>query len=338
MTVRRGARRRQALLGSCLGVALVLSGCSGEADRDNRSELRVRTQPLTGLVVGEGIAARRHPVLVVKLDNTDRSRPQRGLSSADLVVEELVEGGVTRLAAFYYSAIPEVVGPVRSMRASDLGIVEPVGATMVTSGAARQTITRLADAGVPFVTEGSAGFFREASRAAPYNLMTDLGDVAAALTVRGEAAVRPDDYLPFGPASTLPEGKPAGSFAARFSEAHTTSWVYRDGTYVDPDSLAATGDEFGADSVLVLRVEIGDAGYLDPAGNTVPETELVGGGEAQLFHGGRIVAGEWSKSALDAPLELSRETPQGRMVPLQVPPGRTWIELVPLRGSVEISP
>ncbi len=50
---------------------------------------------------------------------------------------------------------------------------------MVTSGAARQTITRLAEAGVPYVTEGSAGFFREPSRAAPYDLMTDLGEVAA---------------------------------------------------------------------------------------------------------------------------------------------------------------
>ena len=340
--MRRGARRPHALLALCLGVALALSGCTSEApvkpDSAKPSETQPETQPLTGLPVGSSPAARRRPVLVLKLDNTVSSRPQLGLSAADLVVEELVEGGVTRLAAFYYSTIPGVVGPVRSMRASDLGIVAPVGATMVTSGAAQQTITRLAAAGVPFVTEGSAGFFRESSRAAPYNLMADLGDVADALTRRAEAAVRPDDYLPFGQARDLPAGKPAGSFAARFSDAHTTSWAYRDGGYVDTGSLAAADDQFSADTVLVLRVEIGEAGYLDPAGNTVPETELVGGGDAQLFHGGRVVAGEWSKASLDAPLVLTRTSPRGQQIPLQVPPGHTWIELVPLLGGVEISP
>ncbi len=62
------------------------------------------------------------------MDNTDASAPQLGLGSADMVVEELVEGGLTRLAAFFYSELPGDVGPVRSMRASDIGIVSPVDA------------------------------------------------------------------------------------------------------------------------------------------------------------------------------------------------------------------
>ncbi len=39
------------------------------------------------------------------------------------MVEELVEGGLTRLAVFFYSQVPDNAGPVRSMRASDIGIV-----------------------------------------------------------------------------------------------------------------------------------------------------------------------------------------------------------------------
>ena len=66
--------------------------------------------------------------MVAKIDNTYASAPQIGLGEADMVVEELVEGGLTRLAAFYYSEIPGDVGPVRSMRASDIGIVSPVKA------------------------------------------------------------------------------------------------------------------------------------------------------------------------------------------------------------------
>ena len=44
--------------------------------------------------------------MVTKIDNTSSSAPQLGLGSADLVVEELVEGGMTRLAVFFYSDIP----------------------------------------------------------------------------------------------------------------------------------------------------------------------------------------------------------------------------------------
>jgi hypothetical protein len=76
--------------------------------------------------------------------------------------------------------------------------------------------------------------------------------------------------------------------------------------------------------VLVLRVEVGDAGYLDPAGNPVPETKFTGSGEAMLFHGGRLVRGTWKKSALTSALTLS--TRAGK---LSVPAGHTWIELVP---------
>lgn len=292
------------------------------------------TNPLTGLPVDGASSARRRPVLVLKMDNTDASAPQLGLSSADLVVEEPVEGGVTRLAAFYYSDIPGVVGPVRSMRASDIGIVAPVDATMVTSGAAAPTITRLARADVPFVTEGTPGFFREPSRSAPYDLMTDLGEVAESLTAG--APVRPADYLTFGTADDLPRGRAARSIDVRFSPAHTTSWEFRGGTYVDTGSLAAPGDDFPADTVLVLRVAIGDAGYRDPAGNTVPEAELVGTGDATLLHDGRAVEATWSKTTDTAPFTLTTAGPGGEDVALPVPAGRTWVELVPLSGAVDV--
>src|SRR5687767_10169162 len=69
--------------------------------------------PLTGQQL-EGDAAAR-PVLAVKIDNSGSSAPQIRMGSADLVTEELVEGGITRLAVFYQSRMPTQVGPVRSM-------------------------------------------------------------------------------------------------------------------------------------------------------------------------------------------------------------------------------
>ncbi|CAN5599651.1 hypothetical protein BH11ACT8_BH11ACT8_31340 [soil metagenome] len=342
--MRRAPALVAALAVTCLGLAACSSGSGSDSDPGGGSATPTAgvsgepaTEPLTGLAVArDGNAVRRHPVLVLKMDNTSSSAPQLGLSSADLVVEELVEGGVTRLAAFYYSKIPGEVGPVRSMRASDIGIVSPIGATMVTSGAAAVTIARLKKAGIDYVTEGSPGFFRESSRIAPYNLMTTMTDVAKALH---DDPKRPPDYLPFGPASDLPSGKPATGLRAVFSGGHTTEWSYqggRGGGYVNENTYAADGDEFPADTVLVLRVQVGDAGYRDPAGNPVPETTLTGGGAVLLFHGGRVVKGHWKKKSLDAPLQL---TTGADRTPLDVPPGHTWIELVPAAtGDVTTTP
>ncbi len=321
------------LLTALLAVgSLALASCGGD---DNGSDTPAEpgasnshtvgdpdTWPLTGLPVDGGESSeQRHPVLVVKMDNTAASAPQEGLSSADLVVEELVEGGMTRLAAFYYSDIPGNVGPVRSMRASDIGIVSPVGATMVTSGAAQVTLDRIGKAGIKHVGEGSPGFFRASGRSAPYNLFADMGKVAKATE---RTKTRPDDYLSWGSAGALPKGRRATRLTASFSGGHATSWVFRDGGYVNENSYAAAGDEFPADTVLVLRVKVGDAGYTDPAGNSVPETQFEGSGDAMVFHDGRLIRGTWKKDKLDSVVELSTKAGD-----LEIPAGRVWVELVP---------
>lgn len=327
--MRRSLVARAAVAGSAL--ALVLAACGGEEPEGEAPEsgessapAEPETWPLTGLDAKGSVALDR-PVMVVKYDNTASSAPQAGLGRADLVVEELVEGGYTRLAAFFYSKAPKAVGPVRSMRTSDIGIVTPVGAQIVTSGGAARTVGAINDAGVTFRSEGSAGFGRDSARSAPYNLMADLS--AAAKAAEDGTEDTPPDYLPWGAAADLPKGKPATSIAANFG-SRVTEWEFRGGKYHNTNSYAAEDDRFVPDTVLTLEVRIADAGYRDPAGNFVPETEFEGQGKAVLFHGGRAVGATWHKDGLDGQLELT--TPQGD---LAVPAGRTWIELVPANDA-----
>ena len=82
---------------------------------------------------------------------------------------------------------------------------------------------------------------------------------------------------------TCPKGQPATTIAARFSGGHTTNWTFTDGGYVNENTYAGAGDEFPADTVLVLRVQVGDAGYRDPAGNPVPETKFDGPGRGDAL-------------------------------------------------------
>ena len=326
-------RRASLTTALLLTASLALVGCGGGSD-DSGDETPAAQQvaggdelastwPMTGLpVTGDEEAAQDHPVIVAKMDNTEASAPQIGLGSADLVVEELVEGGLTRLAVFYYSDLPERVGPVRSMRASDIGIVSPVDATIATSGGAGVTIGLIKKAGIPFYTEGSEGFARDSSRSAPYNRFANLQDVGSEAQL--DEATRPENYLPWGSEDDFPAGQPAKTIAASFGAGHTTNWSYDGKGYVNQNTFAEQGDTFPADTVLVLRVQVGDAGYLDPAGNPVPETKFAGKGEAMVFHDGRLVRGTWEKRDLGSPITLS--TKAGK---LTVPAGHTWIELVP---------
>jgi hypothetical protein len=326
--------RGRAVVALGLTAALALSGCSGkdsstDANGNGTPDAQEIAKGLT--VAGEWPLTGRpakgvtpgHPVMVVKIDNTASSSPQIGLSRADLVTEELVEGGSTRLAVFFYQHVPKLVGPVRSMRATDIGIVKPAKAVLVASGGAPPTVRRIKGAGITTFTEGATGYERDNSRRAPYNLFMHLNHLAKKVKAKDTV----ENYLPFGSEKDLPQGQKASGLAATFSGGHTTNWRYQGGKYTNLNTFAQSGDQFRPDNVLVLRVRVGDAGYKDPAGNPVPETKFTGTGKAMLFHGGRVVRGSWKKS-LDSTITLSTRAGE-----LPVPAGHTWIELVPENGG-----
>ena len=114
--------KRALSAGLALAMSLSLAACGGDDSKGKDAtgpqstadgKKLVGMWPLTGLPANQ--AAPKHPVLVVKIDNTSSSQPQQGLGKADLVTEELVEGGITRLAVAYYSKLPGVVGPKKML-------------------------------------------------------------------------------------------------------------------------------------------------------------------------------------------------------------------------------
>ena len=80
--------------------------------------------PLTGLPAPSGNAPQR-PALAVKIGNDPASRPQSGLDQADIVYEEMAEGGITRYMAVFQCQNAPLIGPVRSVRWDDWNILEP---------------------------------------------------------------------------------------------------------------------------------------------------------------------------------------------------------------------
>ncbi|WP_457110061.1 DUF3048 domain-containing protein [Marmoricola sp. URHA0025 HA25] len=342
---RRGVRL-QAFVVLAVIASLVLAGCGGKSEQKKASADRPTSQPtaggtqlaavwpLTGLPAPEQTPD--NPVMVVKIDNSEASEPQIGLSKADMVVEELVEGGITRLAAMFYSQLPTKAGPVRSARASDIGVVTPTHAALIASGMAPPTVARLNAAHVRYYTMGAPGVVRAPDGQHDYlhSVFVDLPKLAKSLKTK---PVVPANYLPWGQETDFAGGQAASGMSVQFSRSSTTTWRFDAASkkYVNTNSHAGQNDQFKPDSVLVLRVREGDAGYRDPAGNPVPEALFFGKGQLMLFHNGQVTRGSWSKEKRDSPLVLT--TAAGS---LKIPAGHVWLELLPNNkagGSVRIT-
>ncbi|PFG42110.1 Protein of unknown function (DUF3048) [Isoptericola jiangsuensis] len=350
MTVRR---RPAALAGTLLAVTL-LAACSGEPEPAPTSTVAAPVEsvaksappavptvwPLTGVATDE-VAQR--PALAIKIENSREARPQTGLEAADTVWEEVVEGGITRFVAVYHSTVPDVVEPVRSVRPMDPAIVAPLDGILAYSGAQQPFIDAVGAAGVQSVImdAGDAGFTRDPNRYAPHNV---LGDPVAFLAQDdGERTTPPPAQFAFARAAAhataVVQGTATRHLDVVLSPAQTSAWAWekKSGTWLRSEgtapSLSTSGVQHAAENVVVLDVEVVDTSYRDPSGAPVPETQLVGSGTGLVASGGRTLAVEWSKKSLHDPVVLTADGD-----PVELAPGRTWVELVPTRtGSYSTS-
>ncbi len=280
--------------------------------------------PLTG-VAG---AISDQQVLIAKLSNAPKGRPQAGINQADIVMEVLVEGGIGRWLAVFQSTYPETVGPVRSLREVDPRLIAPFDARVLSSGgqwAVRRDLGRVA------VDEGDGripGYRREADREFVYSLMYDVENLP---DLEWDGTVEPMLEFDAGP---LAGGEEAAEIDVRMSGRNSLSWTFEDGRYLrsqdGTESVDADDVRVSADSVVVVYVDTIRTGRVDAAGSPVPDYEVTGTGRALVFRDGRVFEGDWVRQAEDD--FFAFRTGEGDSIALK--PGRTWIHVTPVSGNV----
>lgn len=93
------------------------------------SEPATEECPTNGAMYGKTAKAaweKRRPLAAV-IENHSDSRPQSGISSADVVYEAVSEGGVTRTLSIYYCQDAKPIGPIRSARVHFINILREWG-------------------------------------------------------------------------------------------------------------------------------------------------------------------------------------------------------------------
>jgi Protein of unknown function (DUF3048) N-terminal domain/Protein of unknown function (DUF3048) C-terminal domain len=291
------------------------------------------TCPLTGKTLPGGAQPPTHPVLAVKVENTSDAYPLAGLDRADIVYEEVVEGGITRFAAVFDCTSASRVGPVRSARTTDPKILLPFGShpLLAFSGASGEVLHIVKVAGIVELVEGApaAAFMRDGSRQVPHNLFTNTAKLWAAGSKLAKDAHAPKAV--FGYSNDVPTPNRKGrSATVVFSGLATADWRWQGGRYVryldgSPMKLA-DGAPIATDNVVIQQVKTTQSSLHDVLGYPSPEVGMVGHGKAWVLRDGRLVAGTWSRGTLDG-ATLFR-TKAGEEITLK--PGTTYVELAPI--------
>lgn len=357
--------RTQPFVALALAGSLLVAACSGGGDE--QAETVASTTPSTGteetttsttsapvpvsMLTGRSLPdqwVQARPVVAVKFDNVEgRSTPQVGIGAADLVYEVPVEGQVTRFLALFQSTDAAPIGPIRSARGSEIGLLEELnrplfawhGANALLDSHVRaSTVVPRSFDDVPHL------YYRDGARKSPYNSFA-LGTADIRATAPEGSAGPLQPVLHFaGPGDAVPSpnavsatsidvvfpaafGGPSGRGTPVRFEWDGSRWVRFQAGHPHVDG--AGGGQIGVDNVIIRFTAAVDSGTVDQAGSRVPTAQVVGDGEAWIFSGGKVATGTWHKPDNTTP--TTYRDVEGNEVALT--PGKTWIAVPYGHGS-----
>jgi len=282
-----------------VSILIVLSSCASPSSIVKKvTQAEVEKNVLTNLPGTNG------PVLAVKIDDTNAAHPQVGLNSADVIYIEQVEGGLTRLAAIFTDKIPDLIGPVRSARISDIEILEQYGRVgFAYSGAQSKMRPILAAANLENMSaerNPPSIYQSDKTRYAPTNMMVDAKALLKK-TIEDEGkkidTVKSIGWQ-FGKGSELAKDLasaevkwPAAKYGMTWSKSEKR-WLL---TFNGKPNLDSNGRQLGSANFVIQKVAITDSIYGDKFGGVTPMSNTVGSGTGYLLRDGKIVSIKWDR-------------------------------------------
>ena len=331
-----------------LSAVLVLGvACSNEEEPDAPEVAETPApDPICPLSGADGSAGDiDRPAVAVKIENSPAAYPLSGLDDAEVVFEELVEGGMTRFMAIYHCTDTDKAGPVRSARIVDPPIVSPI--TRILAAAGGNAIVRKALDKAKIVTideDTPGGALRRISRPGITSEHTLYGHTEKIRKVGSEKF----DDLPqegifrFGDAPS--GGEKATSVTLFFSQADPIVYDWSGGAWERSQHGEAFQVEGGKISVDNVIIELHEVNYskklFDVAGNpSIEIADPVGSGDALVFRDGKVFEATWSRKAVTDRVVYTGA--DGEEIALAE--GTTWVALLPnnkgeVKGSFQVKP
>ena len=337
-----------------VGIAgLILSACSS-SDPPHKAAVKVKPTtttttaapkpscPLTGLPAPNGTVPQR-PAMAVKIDNYPDGRPQAGLDKADIVFEEPVEGGITRYAAVFQCQDAALIGPARSARNIDIGILGQLGNPLEAHvGGINPVIANIDASPIGDVNLGASDslMIHPAGRVPP-----DADFTSTSIVYGTHPTMNTPPQPLFTYSTTLPgAGSPVSNVNIPFSGTSNVTWHWNGTTNtfqrfyngLQPDMLV-DGAQNQTPNVVVQYVQISYGPWVENSeGGLEVQADLYpnASGAAMIYRNGQAFQATWHRGDLGSPTQFVNAF--GVAIPLE--PGTTWVELVPSNVAVTSTP
>lgn len=280
--------------------------------------------------------------LAIAISNSKKARPQWGISSADICIEAMVEGGETRLVGIFsdWSKIPKI-GPVRSARHDFLELCSGLGGIYVHAGGSPQALENIKSYNLDTVNalryDGSY-FLRDSVRrknqGLEFSMYTDSELLQKAIqSLNFDTTIDAQYQEPFifadpGSLSEPSDGECKElniAFSGASNFKHTFSYDDETGVYLKKQGnskmLDANNDEqVSYTNVLVIYSVITQlnttAGHIDMD---------LSSGHGIYVANGKYQEIKWEKGESESPLRFYDANGNG----LTLNPGKTYIGVVP---------
>lgn len=269
-------------------------------------------------------------VLIASIDNKSEARPQSGLDKADMVIEMIAEGGITRYLAFFYSKAAPLIGPIRSARYYFVYIAKPYNTPLAHAGGSTRALQLIADLRVPDLDEiynSQYAFWRDNKRFAPHNLYTSSEKLLAEVERRGLHI----SSLPKLPDGAMAGGTPASSVSLVYSPNYKVTWQWQEGKYLRSINgqlhKVKDGPQIVADNLVIMS-----AVHRDVVTDVLrTDIDIIGSGSAKFLRNGQAYTGTWKKASANDHFEF---TVEGQ--PYKFQDGITWMQVIMSMDDVTI--
>jgi hypothetical protein len=281
----------------------------------------------------------KRPALAIKVDNYPDARPQSGLDKADVVFEEPVEGGITRLVAVFQCQNAQLVGPIRSARAVDAPILDQLSKpTFIHVGGIPPVLSLIKAADLvdePLLARGPV-VQNPSGRYAPYDTYVST---AGGWQLRPAGTAAPSPIFTYS--SSPPPGTAITSLHIPYSQSADVTWTWSASrgswllSYGNTPATVADGGQMAVANVVVQTVHVTYGPWVEnEQGQLEVQCQLTGSGPLKVLRNGLELTGTWQRPSLEAPTHLVAAN--GSTIALQ--PGETWVELVPSTIAVTSTP
>lgn len=313
------------------GIIWQIKSHKSAVPENNNNNQPVLKPAIDGEIVAENLASRR-PIAVM-IENHPDSRPQSGLSEADVVYETLAEGGITRHMALFQTHEPESIGPIRSTRPYFNFLASQWAAVLVHAGGSSEALQELSTNAYPNVSDADQFFNdkyfqRSSDRFPPHNLYSSYQQLAQLVKDKKFAEWKAGSYWSFAPIPTDQLKTAVTHITIPFStKSYLVNYDFDGSTNTYKRSI---GDVAVIDannraqiSPKNIIVQFADSFAVQAATEGGIDFNLDSSGTIDLFTGGDIVTGTWKYQNS----KISYYDKSGN--PLIIQPGQTWIEIVP---------